>query len=203
MAERRGHDSSALRERVDAIAEALREGTFDPQHAGSLFLREGAAKAILEGLHGSVDVAVGIDGKADLPGARFMGMRVVPGVVVYPLGGAPRPAQASAPLDLFDVRPRASREEVTGAIAVTITILRQDARPVQAAIADAVILASRYDAVVVLVLDRRMARRDPFGRSERDDGSAPSPGDRGLVDALARDHGISLVVRRQDPFGFA
>ena len=203
MAERRGHDEAAVRQRVEAISQALYEGNFDPQHAGTLFLRESAANAILGALRGSVEVSVGVEGKADLAGARFMGMRVVPDLAVYPPGGAPSPVQPSAPLDLFDVGPRTTREHVSGGIAVTITILRQDARPVQAAIADAVILATRYDAVVAFVLDRRMARRDPFGGSERDDAPVLSSGDRRLVEALARDHGITVVVRRQDPFGFA
>jgi hypothetical protein len=74
---------------------------------------------------------------------------------------------------------------------------------VQAAIADAVILATRYEAVVALVLDRRMSRRDPFGGSDSGEAPALSTGDRRLVEALARDHGITIVVRRQDPFGFA
>ena len=203
MAQRRGLGDTAVRLRVEAISQALFEAHFDPQHAGTLYLREGAANAIRGALRDSVEVAVGVEGKADLAGARFMGMRVVPDLAVYPPGGAPSPVLPSAPRDLFDVGPQSRREDVSGGIAVTITILRQDARPVQVAIADAVILATRYDAVVAFVLDRRMARRDPFGGSERDDAPVLSSGDRRLVEALARDHGITVVVRRQDPFGFA
>ena len=203
MAQRRGLGDTAVRLRVEAISQALFEAHFDPQHAGTLYLREGAANAIRGALRDSVEVSVGVEGKADLAGARFMGMRVVPDLAVYPPGGAPSPVQPSAPRDLFDVGPQSRREDVSGGIAVTITILRQDGRPVQGAIADAVILATRYDAVVAFVLDRRMARRDPFGGGERDDAPVLSSGDRRLVEVLARDHGITVVVRRQDPFGFA
>jgi hypothetical protein len=181
----------------------LLDAAFDPQHSGALFLREAAATAIRSGLPDDADVIEGIEGKADLPGARFMGMRVVPDVAVYPAGGAPRPLDISAPRDLFAVGPRPIRDAALGGIAVTITVLRQDGRPVQAAIADAVILSTKYEAVVALVLDRRMARRDPFGGSDSDEAPALSAGDRRLVETLARDHGITIVVRRQDPFGFA
>lgn len=203
MAGRRGQPNSDLHARVEAISKVLVEAEFDPQHAGALFLRESAATAIREGLPGGADAIEGVEGKADLPGARFMGMRVVPDVAVYPPGGAPRPVDATAPLDLFAVGPRAFRDVTPGGIAVTITVLRQDARPVQAAIADAVILATRYEAVVAFVLDRRMARRDPFGGGESGEAPALTSGDRRLVEALSRDHGISIVVKKQDPFGFA
>ena len=197
MAGRRGHDGPMHQGRVEAISAALLDATFDPQHSGALFLREAAATAIRSGLTNDADVIEGIEGKADLAGARFMGIRIVPDVAVYPAGGAPRPVDASAPRDLFAVGPRPIRDAAPEGIAVTITVLRQDARPVQAAIADAVILATRYEAVVALVLDRRMSRRDPFGGSDSGEAPALSTGDRRLVEALARDHGITIVVRRQ------
>jgi hypothetical protein len=203
MTGRRGRDGFGDPNRVAAIAEALREETFDPQHTGTLYLREAASSAIFRALPGAVDVVAGIEGKAELPGARFMGIRVTPDVAVYSAGAAPKPPDTSAPLDLFAVGARTPRDDGTGGIAVTITILRQDARPVQEAIANAVILATRYEAVVVFVLDRRMSRRDPFGAGDRDDASPLSSGDRWLVQSLAEDHGITVVVRRQDPFGFA
>jgi hypothetical protein len=203
MAERHGHDGAVIRERVDAVANALRWGAFDPQHTGPLYLRESAASAIRDGLLGGVDVMIGVDGKADLPGARFMGLRVAPDLAVYPAGGAPLTTGSVQSPGLFDLVPRSKRDDVSGVIAVTITVLRQDARPVQGAISDSVILATRYAAVVVFVLDRRMARRDPFGGGLEGDVSALSTGDLHLIEVLSREHRVTLVVQRQDPFGFA
>jgi hypothetical protein len=84
----------------------------------------------------------------------------------------------------------------------TVTVLKQDARPVQGAIADAVLLAVAFPAVVMVILDRRLEKRDLFG------GASPhtqelSVTDRRVVDVLRRRHGISVVVRRQDPFGWS
>lgn len=203
MSERLDGGDREVQDRVVAVANSLEGGTFDPQHTGAMFLRESAAKAVRESLQGTVDVVVQLDGKANLTGARFMGLRVAPDLAVYPFGGAPRPISSSQPLDLFDLQPRSPREDVSAGIAVTITILRQDARPVQSAIADAVILATRYAAVVVFVLDRRMGSRDAFGGLGEGDQRTLSTSDQRLIQELSREHRVRIVVCRQDPFGFA
>ncbi len=200
MAARRADDTADIDERVAAVVKALEIGEFDPQHAGPVYLREDAARAVREALGDGSEVVVTGDGGADPPGAGFLGMRVVPDLAAFRPGDAPRPTD-QAPLDLFGggaQRPRPLR--TAGGVAVTLCVLRQDARPAQAAIADAVLLATRYEAVVVVILDRRLGGRDPFGGAGSAGGLSGS--DRRLVDTLARDHGITIIVRRQDPFGF-
>ena len=158
---------------LDRIGAALREGAFDPQHAGELFLRSDAAKAIASALP---DARVQVNGKDEVRGVGFMGARFTPDLVVESGG-----QQA----------------------AVTITLLRGDASPVTTALAGALVLAARYPAVVAFILDRRLAKRNPFD----DPSDAPaqrelSDSEKSLIDQLGKRHNVQVVVRQQDPFGW-
>jgi hypothetical protein len=65
------------------------------------------------------------------------------------------------------------------------------------------VLAARYPAVVAFILDRRLAKRNPFD----DPSDTPaqrelSEAERSLIDQLAKQHNIQVVVKLQDPFGW-
>jgi hypothetical protein len=155
------------------LCDALRDGAFDPQHAGELFLRSDAQKAISARLP---DAKIEVNGKQEVRGVGFMGTRFTPDLVV---------------------------ERDGERAAVTITLLRGDAAPVTSALAGALVLAARYPAVVAFILDRRLAKRNPFD----DPGDAPaqrelSDSERSLIDQLAQQHNVQVVVKQQDPFGW-
>ncbi len=182
---------------VNRVTVALEEGEFDPARAGEVFLAADAERAIQGAVRPSEAITVTRDGRWSVP--SFLGLRVAPTLVVTQ-GVAAAPAgvgeDAAADGDWDDGADEAVR------IAVTVTVLKQDARPVQGAIADAVLLAVAFPAVVMVILDRRLEKRDLFG------GASPhtqelSVTDRRVVDVLRRRHGISVVVRRQDPFGWS
>ncbi len=182
---------------VNRVTVALEEGEFDPARAGEVFLAADAERAIQGAVRPSEAITVTRDGRWSVP--SFLGLRVAPTLVVTQ-GVAAAPAgvgeDAAADGDWDDGADEAVR------IAVTVTVLKQDARPVQGAIADAVLLAVAFPAVVMVILDRRLERRDLFG------GASPhtqelSVTDRRVVDVLRRRHGISVVLRRQDPFGWS
>lgn len=182
---------------VNRVTVALEEGEFDPARAGEVFLAADAERAIQGAVRPSEAITVTRDGRWSVP--SFLGLRVAPTLVVTQ-GVAAAPAgvgeDAAADGDWDDGADEAVR------IAVTVTVLKQDARPVQGAIADAVLLAVAFPAVVMVILDRRLEKRDLFG------GASPhtqelSVTDRRVVDVLLRRHGISVVVRRQDPFGWS
>ena len=182
---------------VNRVTVALEEGEFDPARAGEVFLAADAERAIQGAVRPSEAIMVTRDGRWSVP--SFLGLRVAPTLVVTQ-GVAAAPAgvgeDAAADGDWDDGADEAVR------IAVTVTVLKQDARPVQGAIADAVLLAVAFPAVVMVILDRRLEKRDLFG------GASPhtqelSVTDRRVVDVLRRRHGISVVLRRQDPFGWS
>ena len=182
---------------VNRVTVALEEGEFDPARAGEVFLAADAERAIQGAVRPSEAITVTRDGRWSVP--SFLGLRVAPTLVVTQ-GVAAAPAgvgeDAAADGDWDDGADEAVR------IAVTVTVLKQDARPVQGAIADAVLLAVAFPAVVMVILDRRLEKRDLFG------GASPqtqelSVTDRRVVDVLRRRHGISVVLRRQDPFGWS
>lgn len=160
------------------IAAALRAGRFDPQHAGELFLRADAERAIRAALGGSATIAVAGRDEGRVRAASFLGARFVPDLVVEAPG--------------------------RGRVAVTITLLRSDPGPAAAALAGSLVLAARYDAVVAFILDRRLGKPDPFGAGEG--GEAPARGlseaERQLIEQLREGQRIWLEVRRQDPFGW-
>ena len=158
---------------LDQVCAALREGAFDPQHAGELFLRSDAQKAISAALP---DAKIQVNGKEEVRGVGFMGARFTPDLVVE--SGGQRAA-------------------------VTITLLRWDAAPVTTSLAGALVLSARYPAVIAFILDRRLAKRNPFD----DPSDAPaqrelSDSERSLIEQLAKQHNIQVVVRQQDPFGW-
>lgn len=158
------------------IGEALQKGNFDPQHAGELFLRADAEKAIHAALPAGAKIAVaGRDG-ADVRPVGFMGARFAPDLVVE--SGGQR-------------------------VAVTITLLRNDTSSIAHTLAGALVLSSRYSAVVAFILDRRLAKADPFADpSETREVRGLSDAERQLVDQLWQRHHVRLEVRRQDPFGW-
>ncbi len=160
------------------IAAALRTGRFDPQHAGELFLRADAERAIRAALGSLVTIAVAGRDEGRVRAASFLGARFVPDLVVEAPG--------------------------RGRVAVTITLLRSDPGPAAAALAGSLVLAARYDAVVAFILDRRLGKPDPFGAGEG--GEAPARGlgeaERQLIEQLREGQRIWLEVRRQDPFGW-
>ena len=158
---------------LDRLSAALLEGAFDPQHAGELFLRSDAAKAIAAVLP---DAKIEVNGKDDVRGVGFMGARFTPDLVVQ--SGDQRAA-------------------------ITITLLRGDASPITTALAGALVLSARYPAVVAFILDRRLAKRNPFD----DPSDTPaqrelSESERALIEQLAAQHNVQVVVRQQDPFGW-
>ncbi len=163
-----------LTETVEQISQALVEGAFDPQHAGELFLRSDAEKALLVAL--GAEIRVSVAGRDDIRSASFLGARFQPDLIVESAGRQ---------------------------VAVTITLLRGDAGPVTSSLASALVLAGRYGAVVAFILDRRLAKRNPF------DDPSDSPATRELGEAeqsLIRQiwerQRVRIVVRRQDPFGW-
>jgi hypothetical protein len=158
------------------IAEALRAGSFDPQHAGDLFLRNDAEKAIRATLGESARIAVAGREGANLRPVGFMGARFAPDLVVE--AGGER-------------------------VAVTITLLRNDTAPIGHTLAGALVLSSRYDAVVAFILDRRLAKADPFADpDEAREVRGLSDAERQLIDQLWQRHHVRVEVRRQDPFGW-
>lgn len=166
---------SAASQAVETIAEALNTGAFDPQHAGEVFLRADGERAIRAALGEKARMTVA--GKGDVRSAGFLGARFAPDLVVEP--------------------------EANQRIAVTITLLRGDAGPVTTALANALVLAPRYAAVVAFILDRRLAKRNPF------DDPKDEPAQRNLTELetafiadLWQRYRIRIVVRRQDPFGW-
>jgi hypothetical protein len=161
---------------AEQVAEALRTGAFDPQHAGEVFLRQDAEKALRAAL-GGVSIAVaGRDGSPVRP-VGFMGQRFQPDLVVDAGSGRQ--------------------------VAVTLTLLRGDASPLTQALAGSLVLAGRYAAVVALVLDRRLARRNPFDDpSDRPEQRDLSDAEQALIQQLWERQRIKIEVRRQDPFGW-
>jgi len=168
--------NSGKGEAADRVAAALREGAFDPQHGGEAFLRSDAEKAIRAALGSDTRLVVAGKDDGQLRAVGFMGARFQPDLVVD-AGGSQ--------------------------VAVTITLLKSDASGVTHALAGALVLASRYSSVVAFILDRRLAKRNPF------DDPSDTPAQRQLSDAeqaLARQlwdrHKVRLEVRQQDPFGW-
>lgn len=158
------------------IAEALTRGSFDPQHAGELFLRADAEKAIRATLGSDARMAVAGREGADVRPVSFMGARFAPDLVVETGGQR---------------------------VAVTITLLRGDASSIAHTLAGALVLSGRYSAVVAFILDRRLAKADPFADpAEPREVRGLSDAERQLIDQLAQRHQVRLVVRRQDPFGW-
>ena len=158
---------------LDQIGTALREGAFDPQHAGELFLRSDAAKAIAGALPSAT---IQVNGKDEVRGVGFMGARFTPDLVVESGG-----TQA----------------------AITVTLLRSDASPITTALAGALVLAARYPNVVAFILDRRLAKRNPFDDpSETPAQRELSESEKSLIAQLAKKHNVQVVVRQQDPFGW-
>jgi hypothetical protein len=161
---------------VEQIAAALSAGAFDPQHAGELFLRADAEKAIRVALGPAARVAVAGRDEGQLRASSFMGTRFAPDLVVESGGQQ---------------------------VAVTLTLLRGDASPVAQTLAGALVLSSRFPAVVAFILDRRLAKRNPFD----DPTDAPaqrelSDAERALIRQLWERHQVRVEVRRQDPFGW-
>src|SRR5256885_2273320 len=101
------------------IAEALQKGEYDPQHAGELFLRADAERAI-KGALGGAKVAVAGRGAGDVRPVGFMGARYQPDLVV----------------DAGGTR-----------VALTITLLRGEAAALGHTLAGALVLSNRYHAV--------------------------------------------------------
>ena len=158
------------------IAEALQQGAFDPQHAGELFLRADAEKAVRGALGGGVRIAVAGREASDIRPVTFLGARFVPDLVVD--AGGKR-------------------------IAVTITLLRNDAGSMAQTLAGALVLASRFSAVVAFVLDRRLAKADPFADpGETREVRGLSDAERQLVEQLWQRHHVRIEIRRQDPLGW-
>jgi len=157
----------------DQIAAALREGKFDPQHAGELFLRSDAEKAVRDKLP---EARIQVAGKDEVRGTGFLGERFTPDLVVE--GGGKK-------------------------YAVTITLLRGDASPVTRALAGALVLSGRFDGVVAFVLDRRLAKRNPFDDpNDEPEQHQLSDAEKALARQLRERHGVALEVRKQDPFGW-
>src|SRR4051812_25378860 len=117
------------------IAEALRAGSFDPQHAGDLFLRADAEKAIRAALGAGAKIAVAGRDAGEVRPVGFMGARFAPDLVAEAEGHR---------------------------IAVTIPRLRNDRAPIAGTRAGALVFSGRSPAVVAFILDRRLAKADPF-----------------------------------------
>ena len=186
---------------MNRVTVALEEGEFDPARAGEVFLAADAERAIQGAVRPSEAITVTRDGRWSVP--TFLGLRVTPTLVVTQ-GIAASPTGVGEAAAADGIRNDGGDERGSEAIrvAVTVTVLKQDARPVRGAIADAVLLAVAFPAVVMVVLDRRLEKRDLFG------GASPhtqelSVTDRRVVEVLRRRHGISVVLRRQDPFGWS
>jgi hypothetical protein len=168
---------------VEAVARGLREGEFDPQHAGDLFLRTDAERAISEAVGAGSEILVAGKDGGRIRAASFLGARFAPDLVVAGPGGS--------------------------SVAVTVTLLRGDAGSLATMLATALVLAGRYAAVVALVLDRRLGKKSPFGDGGEDAATqAPGSGrgitdsERVLLEQLWTQHKIRAEVRRQNPFGW-
>lgn len=181
------HDPA--REAAALVARALQDAPFETDQGGDLYLRTAAERAI-RGAVGGARVAIAGRDAAQITSVGFMGARFTPDLVVEPPGG--------------------------GRVAVTITLLRGEGGPVAGALATAMALAAspRFGAVVAFLLDRRLGRADPFAdpleAGAGEGGPGRERGPRGLTEAeqafaarLWEHHGVRLVVRRQDPFGWA
>ncbi len=186
---------------VRRVAVALEEGDFDPARAGEVFLAADAERAIQVALGPTVTVNVSRDGRLAVP--SLLGLRVTPSLIVI-RGATPSSVEVGEASNSDGPPDHEMDEAGKGVVrvAVTITVLKHDARPVQGAIADAVLLAVEFPAVVMVILDRRLEKRDPFGGPsfERQELSVA---DRRVVEVLRQRHGISVVMRRQDPFGWS
>src|SRR5918997_3027182 len=125
------------REAALLIARALQDAPFETDQGGDLYLRTAAERAIKAGVGGARVAIAGRDADR-ISSVGFMGARFTPDLVVEPPGG--------------------------GRVAVTMTLLRGDGGPVAGALATALALAAapRFGAVVAFLLDRRLARADPF-----------------------------------------
>ena len=157
------------------IAEALQKGEFDPQHAGELFLRADAEKAVKAALGGAAIAVAGRDAGEIRP-VGFMGARFQPDLVVEASGQR---------------------------VAVTITLLRSDASAIGHTLAGALVLSSRYHAVVAFLLDRRLAKADPFADpSETREVRSLNDAEHQLIDQLWQRHHVRIEIKRQDPFGW-
>ena len=184
------HDPS--REVALLVDRALQDAPFETDQGGDLYLRTAAERAIKAGVGGARVAIAGRDADR-ISSVGFMGARFTPDLVVEPPGG--------------------------GRVAVTMTLLRGDGGPVAGALATAMALAAapRFGAVVAFLLDRRLARADPFADplaaagpgGDAGAGAGRERGPRGLSEAeqafatrLWEHHGVRLVVRRQDPFGW-
>jgi hypothetical protein len=164
---------------VEVIARGLREGEFDPQHAGDLFLRTDAERAIRAAAGAGSGIEILVAGKdgGRIRAASFLGARFAPDLVVAGPGGA--------------------------SVAVTVTLLRGDTGPLATILATALVLAGRYAAVIVLILDRRLGKKPPFGDGGEDAAARGiADAERVLLDRLWTQHKILVEVRRQDPFGW-
>lgn len=161
---------------VETIAGALHQGAFDPEHAGDLFLRADAERAITAALGAGSEILVAGKDGGRIRSAGFMGARFAPHLVVVAPGGA--------------------------GIAVTITLLRGDAGPITAMLANALVLSGRYAAVVAFVLDRRIAKRNPFGGDDAAEVRGITDAERAFLDQLWAQHRVRVEVRRQNPFGW-
>ena len=158
------------------IAEALRAGSFDPQHSGELFLRADAEKAIRGKLGAGATIAVAGRDTGEVRPVAFMGARFLPDLVVETGGQR---------------------------VAVTITLLRNDTAPMAHTLAGALVLSSRFSAVVAFILDRRLAKADPFADpDESREVRGLSDAERQLIEQLWQRHHVRVEVRRQDPFGW-
>ena len=157
------------------IVEALTGAAFDPQHSGELFLRADAEKSIKAKVQGARVSVAGRDG-AEVRPVGFMGARFAPDLVVE--AGGQRAA-------------------------VTITLLRGDTGALAHTLAGALVLAGRFSAVVAFILDRRLAKADPFADpNEEREVRGLSDADQRLIEQLWQRHHVLVSVRRQDPFGW-
>jgi len=87
--------------------------------------------------------------------------------------------------------------------AVTITLLRSDASAIGHTLAASLVLSSRYPTVVAFLLDRRLAKADPFADpSETREVRGLNDAERQLIDQLWQRHRIRIEIKRQDPFGW-
>ena len=179
--EKPGADGSAGTNGAQAIArtiaDALEHGSYDVQQSGELFVHQDAERAIRDALGENARIAVRSRGDAGMRSTSFMGARFAPDLLV---------------------------ETGSVAIPVTVTLLSGNAAPIPGALANALVLSGRYPAVVAFVLDRRLAKRNPFA-DPGEESAAPSITDaeRGFLDQLWRAHHVLVRVRRQDPFGWS
>jgi hypothetical protein len=162
---------------AEQVAGALRTADFDPQNAGGLFLRAAAQRAIRAAIDPAVAVAVAGSDDPQARGVTFMGARFSPDLVVQPAAGRP--------------------------LAVTLTLLRGDASAIPLALSNALVLTVRFDAVVAFVLDRRLAKRNPFDDPDTEpEVRTTTDAERRFLEELWRGHRVLVEVRRQDPFGW-